>query len=112
MSVALPHFICHMFFLFVYYSALGAGFVSFCFLNTREQLGCLWMQLSFPCTKSGNIHLSQGMKYQTLLVQTLSEVSASDTAQGQTCAGEECVLQEVEVGRISDRHVLGCKLWI
>lgn len=74
---------------------LGVVFVLFCFLNTENILVCLWIQLIFPCTKSDNTHhLSQGMKYQTLLIQTASKGSVPDPGRCQTCVGKEHVLRK------------------
>lgn len=56
----------------------GVVFVFFCFSNTENILVCLWIQLTFLCAKTDNIHLSQRMEYQILPIQLASEESVPD----------------------------------
>lgn len=55
----------------------GVVFVFFCFSNTENILVCLSIQLTFLCTKT-DIHLSQRMAYQMLLIRIASEGSVPD----------------------------------
>lgn len=78
-SVALLHIICCKIFLFAYCSAFRVVFVFFCFSNTENILVCLWIELTFLCIKTDNIHLSQRMEYLTLLIWIASEGCKSQT---------------------------------
>lgn len=84
----------------------GVVFVLFCFSNTENILVCLWIQLTFLCTRTDNIHLSQRMAYQILLIQIASEGAVPDAP------GSKVVPPSQWAGYTPDRNTSDSKIWI